>query len=464
MKIHRFKSVEDLRETIFRSPMEQYILVALTDREIHLAPHAIRRMRQVAEDTDVSMVYSYYKEENEDGSLLDHPVIQYTPGSVRDDFDFGGVVLLNAADILSASEDFTEVESKYMDGGWYALRLRMSQGHFFQMIPEYLYTMKRVDYRKSGEKQHDYVDPRNVLYQQEMELILTDHLYEVDALVPETRESVFAFETPLAEGEVAASVIIPVRNRVKTICDAVNSALSQQCDFNFNVIVVDNGSTDGTREALLAIDNPKLKLILLDGTEGLGIGGCWNEAILSEDCGRIAAQLDSDDLYSSENTLQIIVDTFRNGDYACVIGSYFMTDFNLNPIPPGLIDHREWSDLNGPNNALRVNGFGAPRAFIRDVVRGILFPNVSYGEDYAMCLKLSSGYNIGRIYDGIYYCRRWDGNSDASLSVEQVNAHNRYKDFLRTNELISRVRHNQENQVETQFENPETSFDDGLPF
>lgn len=459
MKIHRFTNVEELRETIFRSPMEQYVLLALTDREIKLAPHAIRRMRQVAEDTDVSMVYAYYREENEDGSLLDHPVIQYTPGSVRDDFDFGGLVLLNAADILSASEDFTEEESKYLDGGWYALRLRMSQGHFFQMIPEYLYTMQRVDYRKSGEKQHDYVDPRNVAYQEEMEQVLYDHLYEVDALVSQDREPVYAFDTPLQPGEVTASIIIPVRNRVKTIKDAVISALSQKCDFDYNVIVVDNASTDGTRDALLSIDDPRLKLILLDGTENLGIGGCWNEAILSEHCGRIAAQLDSDDVYASENTLQIIVDKYKEDGYACVIGSYFMTTIDFKPLPPGLIDHREWSDDNGPNNALRLNGFGAPRSFVRDVVRGILFPNVSYGEDYAMCLKLSTNYKIGRIYDGIYYCRRWDGNSDAALSIEQVNAHNRYKDFLRTNELVARVRHNQENPLEN-LETPDNNIDD----
>ena len=444
MQIHRFTTVEALREEIFRTPLEQYILVSLSDREIKLEPHAIRRLRQVGEDTDVSMVYSWFKEENEDGTLLDHPVIQYTPGSVRDDFDFGGLVMLNAADVLSASEDFTEDESEFMDGGWYALRLRMSQGRFFQMVPEYLYSMRRVDYRKSGEKQHDYVDPRNIHYQAEMEEVLYQHLFEVDALTSEEKMDAGLSDIPLAEGEVTASVIIPVKNRVKTIGDAVRSALSQECNFDFNVIVVDNHSTDGTRELLESIDDPKLKLILLDGSENLGIGGCWNEAILSDFCGRYAVQLDSDDIYASENTLAIIVDKFREGDYACVIGSYFMTNFDLKPIPPGLIDHREWTDANGANNALRVNGFGAPRAFARDIVKTILFPNVSYGEDYAMCLRLSRNYKIGRIFDGIYYCRRWDGNSDASLSIEQTNRHNSYKDFLRTNEIVARVRFNRE--------------------
>ncbi|MDE5653827.1 MAG: glycosyltransferase [Muribaculaceae bacterium] len=444
MKIHRFKNIEALREEIFRSPLEQYILVSLTDREIVLQPHAVRRMRQVGEDTDVSLVYAWYREINDDGSLLDHPLITYTPGSVRDDFDFGGLVMLNAADVLSATEDFEPDESEYMDGGWYSLRLRLSQGRFFQMVPEYLYSMKRVDYRKSGEKQHDYVDPRNIHYQAEMEEALYQHLFEIDALVSEEPETFDYDSMPLEDGRVTASVVIPVRNRVSTISDAVNSALSQLTDFEFNVIVVDNASTDGTREKLLAIDDPRLHLILLDGSEGLGIGGCWNCALLDEKCGRFAVQLDSDDIYANEQTLQTMIDKFREGGYAAVIGSYFMTDFNLRPIPPGLIDHREWTDTNGPNNALRINGFGAPRAFYTDLVRQILFPNVSYGEDYAMCLRLSRNYKIGRIFDGLYYCRRWEGNSDAALPIEAVNRHNAYKDFLRTSEIVARVRYNRE--------------------
>lgn len=444
MKIHRFKNIEALREEIFRSPLEQYILVSLTDREINLQPHAIRRMRQVGEDTDVSLVYAWCRELNDDGSLLDHPLIQYTPGSVRDDFDFGGLVMLNAADVLSATEDFEPDESDYMDGGWYSLRLRLSQGRFFQMVPEYLYTMKRIDYRKSGEMQHDYVDPRNIHYQAEMEEVLYQHLFEIDALAPENPETFVYAEMDKEPGRVEASVVIPVRNRVSTIGDAVKSALGQKADFDFNVIVVDNASSDGTREFLESIDDPRLRLILLDGSEGFGIGGCWNAAILSQDCGRFAVQLDSDDIYASEKTLQTIIDKFYEGGYAAVIGSYFMTDFNLRPIPPGLIDHREWTDSNGPNNALRINGFGAPRAFYTDLVRQILFPNVSYGEDYAMCLRISRNYKIGRIFDGIYYCRRWEGNSDADLPIAKVNEHNAYKDFLRTNEIVARVRYNRE--------------------
>ena len=454
MKIYRFTNIGNLREEIFRSPLEQYILVALSDREISLDPHAIRRMRQVAEDTDVSLVYAWFREVNSDGSMLDHPLIQYSPGSVRDDFDFGPLVLLNAADVLAASEDFSQEDSEYMDGGWYALRLRMSQGHFFQMIPEYLYSASRTDYRKSGEKQHDYVDPRNIHYQAEMEDALYQHLFEIDALTSEEKTAVVFTSEPQA-GEPVASVVIPVRNRVRTIGDAVKSALSQATNFEYNVIVVDNASTDGTRELLESINGARLHLIKLDGSENLGIGGCWNEAILSEYCGRYAVQLDSDDIYSSEATLQTIVDKFGEGNYAAVIGSYFMTDFDLRPIPPGLIDHREWTDENGANNALRINGFGAPRAFVRDVVREILFPNVSYGEDYAMCLRLSRNYRIGRIFDGIYYCRRWEGNSDAALPIEKVNQHNAYKDFLRTNEIVARIHYNQRQHAEVPEENEE---------
>lgn len=446
MNIYRFKNVEDLREEIFRSPLEQYILVSFCDREITLAPHAIRRLRQVAEDTDVSMVYSWYKEVNEDGSILDHPLTQYVPGSVRDDFDFGAFVLLNAADVLNATEDFTPEDSEYMDGGWYAMRLRLSQGRFFQMLPEYLYSVKRVDYRKSGEKQHDYVDPRNIHYQAEMEDVLYQHLFEVDALAPSEKKTLF-FPSQEDSDVPVASIIIPVKNRVRTIREAVSSALSQTADFEYNVIVVDNNSTDGTREILQSISDPRLKLILLDGTENLGIGGCWNAAILSDHCGRFAVQLDSDDIYATDATLQTVVNKFQEGGYAAVIGSYFMTDFELKPIPPGLVDHREWSDDNGTNNALRINGFGAPRAFVRDVVREILFPNVSYGEDYAMCLRISRDYSIGRIFDGIYYCRRWEGNSDASLPISKVNEHNAYKDFLRTNEIIARIHYNRKHHL-----------------
>lgn len=451
MTIHRFKNIETLREEIFKSPLEQYIFVALSDKEVKMYPHAFRRMRQIGEDTDVTMVYSWYHEENEDGSLMDHPLTQYVPGSVRDDFEFGPIVMLNSADVLAATEDFGPEESEWIDGGWYALRLRLSQGRFFQMVPEYLYRVARSDYRKSGEKQHDYVDPRNANYQKEMEEILYQHLYEIDALVEEEKEVTDLNDAQGVADGIEASIIIPVKNRVATIGAAIESALSQTTDFAFNVIVIDNASTDGTRELIESISDPKLHLIALDGSENLGIGGCWNEGILSPHCGKFAVQLDSDDLYSSDKTLQKIVDKFYEGGYAAVIGSYLMTDFDLNTLPPGIIDHKEWSDTNGPNNALRVNGFGAPRAFYTPLVRKILFPNVSYGEDYAMCLRLSRNYKIGRIFDPIYCCRRWTGNSDANLPIEKVNKNNAYKDFLRTNELIARILNNRNKEIATAY-------------
>ena len=447
MELYRFTTVEDLREKIFRTPLEQYILVAVTDREVTLYPDAVHRMRQVADDTDVSMVYAWYREINDDGTKLNHPLTQYVPGSLRDDFDFGSVVLMNAADVLSATEDFDEEESSYLDGGWYAMRLRLSQGRFFEMIPEYLYDTRRVDYRKSGERQHDYVNPSNADYQADMEIALRYHLMEIDGLSRQNKIHL-KFPESLDEGEVMASVVIPVRNRVRTVRDAVESALGQKTDFSFNVIVVDNDSTDGTRELLEGIDDPRFHLIRVSKEEELGIGGCWNRAILSEFCGRYVVQLDSDDIYATDMTLTTIIDKFAEGNYAAVVGSYFLTDFDLRPLPPGLIAHKEWTDDFGPENGLRINGFGAPRAFARNVVRKILFPNVSYGEDYAMMLRITREYAVGRIFDGLYYCRRWEGNSDAALSVEAVNAHNAYKDFLRTNELIARITANRREEEE----------------
>lgn len=441
MEIYRFKNVADLREEIFRSPLEQYILVQLDDREIELDPHCIHRLTEIASEIDSTLTYSYYRERNADGTVINHPVNDYQPGSVRDTFDFGPLVLLNAADVLSATEDFTQEESDLLDGGWYALRLRITIGKMMAMIPEYLYTAARVDYRKSGEKQHDYVDPRNKQYQLQMEHTLTEHLRQIDGLATPTEKVEYDSET----FPVEASVIIPVRNRVKTIAEAVHSALLQETSFPFNVIVVDNDSTDGTRELLEAISDPRLKLIKVDKKEQLGIGGCWNKALLSEYCGRFAVQLDSDDLYNSPTVLRTIVNRFRSGNFAMVIGSYQMVDFEGNEIPPGIISHEEWTDSNGPNNALRINGLGAPRAFFTPIARRFLFPNVSYGEDYAMALRISREYSIGRIYQPLYLCRRWEGNSDATLSIEKVNANDNYKDCLRSIELMARVRANMQN-------------------
>lgn len=439
MNIIRFTTVAELREEIFRTPLDQYILVQLDNRDIELDAHAIHRLTQVATEIDATLTYSYFREKNEDGSILLHPVNDYQPGSLRNDFDFGPLVMLNAADVLSATEDFTPEDSEMLDGGWYAMRLQLTLGKMMAMIPEYLYTAKRVDYRKSGQKQHDYVNPSNRENQIQMEKVFTAHLRAIGGMLPPASEDV---DYDAESFPVEASVIIPVKNRVRTVMDAVNSALSQKCDFDFNVIVVDNDSTDGTRQLLEECTDPKLHLVRVSDDEGLGIGGCWNKAILSKECGRFAIQLDSDDLYNSDNVVQTIVNKFRSGNFGMVVGSYTMVDFNGNIIPPGLISHEEWTENNGLNNALRTHGFGAPRAFFTPLLRRFLFPNVSYGEDYAMALRISREYRVGRIYESLYLCRRWEGNSDAALSLERTNAHNNYKDCLRSIELLARVRHN----------------------
>lgn len=442
MEIIRFRNVKQLCDAICRNSLERYVFVRLDDREITPDEYCFHRLVETASEVDATLTYCHYKERLADGSLANHPVCDYQYGSLRDDFDFGPLVLLNAADVLAASEDFTEEESALLDGGWYALRLRLSSTGIFMNIPEYLYIAERIDDRKSGEKQFDYVDPRRRDYQIEMERMLSEHLYEINALVKKEKQTC-DFDGIEAEGfPREASIIIPVRNRVKTIGDAVRSALSQKCGFEYNVIVVDNGSTDGTRELLRDVRDPKLRVIELTGNEGLGIGGCWNRALQSPYCGRFAVQLDSDDIYADENTLQAVVDKFRETGAAMVIGSYIITDFGLRPMPPGLIDHREWTDDNGANNALRINGFGAPRAFYTSIARKFLFPNVSYGEDYALALRISREYVVGRIFEPLYFCRRWEGNSDASLSVEQTNANNTYKDFIRSIELYARIRAN----------------------
>ncbi|MEZ3533261.1 MAG: glycosyltransferase family 2 protein [Muribaculaceae bacterium] len=440
MKIIRFTSVDALRDEICKSGLEQFVVVKLDDRKVTFDSNFLQRMEEVAADSDATITYSYYREKDGEKISL-HPVTDYQFGSVRDDFDFGSVVLLNAADVLAASEEFDKEDSEAPDGGWYALRLRMSIGKTVAALPEYLYTVEKNDFRKSGEKQHDYVNPRNTYYQAHMERVFTEFLNDIDGMVPlvPSRPDITA-----GEFEVEASVIIPVRNRVSTIGDAVKSALSQAPEFSFNVIVVDNASSDGTRELLERIEDPRLVLIKVEEDECLEIGGCWNRALLSEHCGRFAVQLDSDDLYPDSCVLQKVVDRFYEDRCAMLVGSYVMTDFNLNPIPPGVIDHREWTSLNGANNALRINGFGAPRAFFTPVARNIMFPNVSYGEDYAMGLRISREYAVGRIFEPIYCCRRWQGNSDADLSIEKVNKHNEYKDFLRSVELIARIRANVE--------------------
>ena len=438
MKIIRFKNITALREEILNGDLDQFIVIRLDDREFHLDDNFSHRMEELASDADSTITYCNYREEHE-GKIILHPVIDYQFGSVRDDFDFGPLVMLNSADALAASDEMGDYVDESPDGGWYELRLNMSVGRTIAAVPEYLYTVRKHDFRKSGEKQHDYVNPRNASYQAHMEKVFTEFLIASGAMVHPKPVDEIATETKFP---VEASVIIPVKNRVATIKDAVDSALSQTTYFEYNVIVVDNASSDGTKEILEKIKDPRLIVISVEEKEMLGIGGCWNKAILSDYCGKYAVQLDSDDMYSDPDTLRKIVDKFKSEKCGMVVGSYMMTDFDLNPIPPGVIDHKEWTDINGANNALRINGFGAPRAFNTRILRTILFPNVSYGEDYAVALKMSRDYTVGRIYEPIYYCRRWSGNSDADLSIDKVNANNEYKDFVRSVELIARIRAN----------------------
>ena len=409
-----------------------YLLLCTRMASVRWGLYALERFLRTADDTGAVMVYSDHYS-LEEGALTKHPAIDYQAGSLRDDFDFGSLWLIKSQALLDYVAQTDRVDYQY--AGLYDLRLYLSRkGEIFH-LNEYLYTEAELDTRKSGEKQFDYVNPRNREVQIEMERACTAHLEKVGAIVdtnfyrqPDFDEQDFACE---------ASVVIPVFNREKTIADAVKSALSQKTNFPYNVIVVNNHSTDNTGEILDSIDDGRL-IQIVPGRTDLGIGGCWNVAVNSNHCGKFAVQLDSDDLYSSPKTLQKIVDAFHEQKAAMIIGSYRMCDFDLNTLPPGLIDHKEWTEDNGCNNALRINGLGAPRAFFTPLVRQIQFPNTSYGEDYALGLAFSRRYRIGRIYDELYLCRRWGGNSDAALSVERVNANNLYKDRLRTMELKAR--------------------------
>ncbi len=412
-----------------------YVLLSLKPVPLTLGEGALERLLLAAIDTGAAMVYAD-RYAMEQGQRKAHPVIDYQDGSLRDDFDFGSLLLLRTSLLHEYATSDHEHDYKY--AGFYDLRLFLSRKGCLFHLNEYLYTEEELDLRASGEKQFDYVNPANRAVQIEMEQACTIHLREVGALVDITQYQEIDFDEQTFD--IEASVVIPVFNRAKTIRDAVESALSQQADFPYNVIVVDNHSTDGTGDILKALQKQsggRLHVIVPERHD-LGIGGCWNEAIYSSYCGRFAVQLDSDDLYSSPKTLQTVVDAFHEQQAAMVIGSYRMCDFELNTLPPGLIAHQEWTDQNGPNNALRINGLGAPRAFFTPILRSIGFPNTSYGEDYALGLMFSRRYRIGRIFTELYLCRRWGGNSDAALSVEKINANNLYKDRLRTMELKAR--------------------------
>jgi Glycosyl transferase family 2 len=423
-----------------------YALVVLPGSRVSPGQRAIERFVSVAQDSGSALVYSDFKE-NADRQMTDHPLIDYQAGSIRDNFDFGSVLLISREAAARALRLYGRTPQGTEWGGLYDLRLKLSIESAAQAgqpalrrIPESLYSRETGDSGAPGERQFDYVDPRHRDYQIEMEEIAGAHLRRIGAYLdpvfdslPETSDSF----------PVLASVVIPVRNRERTIADAVRSALSQKTSFSFNVIVVDNHSTDRTTEILAALAQEDRRLIhLVPSGADLGIGGCWNEAIFSQACGKYAVQLDSDDLYAGDNALKQIVDKFSEGPFAMVIGAYTIVDFELNEMPPGLIDHREWTRENGRNNALRINGLGAPRAFYVPVLRRFGFPDVSYGEDYAVALRISRQYEVGRIYESLYYARRWSGNSDAALSLAAANRYDHYKDFLRTAEIEARQRMN----------------------
>ena len=421
---------------ILEKATSTYVLLLMKDTQITPGQFCMERMIQVADDTGSGIVYSDFYEII-DEKITAHPLTDYQFGSVRDDFDFGPLVLIRTEALKKAVRAF---ETDYFHAGWYDVRLRISQDYDLTRISEPLYSTAATNTRKSGEKMFDYVDPKNREVQIEMEKAFTQHLKAIGAYLEPV------FEDVTDEGgdwPVGASVIIPVRNRARTIRDAIESALIQKVDVDFNLIVADNYSTDGTTEIIkeLAARVSRLKHIVPQRKD-LGIGGCWNEAVHSEYCGKYAIQLDSDDIYKDETTIQRVLDVFRKEKCAMVVGSYQMTDINLNEIPPGVIDHREWTPENGRNNAIRINGLGAPRAFYTPVLRRIRIPNVSYGEDYAVGLAISRTCQIGRIYDPIYCARRWEDNTDASLDISRQNAHNVYKDKVRTFELKARQQKN----------------------
>lgn len=419
-----------------------FTLICTQVQDLEFGYMALERMCDYLSAPQCSMVYAdHYKTIK--GERTPHPVIDYQLGSVRDDFDFGSLLMFRT-DYLKRAINEIEAEKEYQHSALYALRLALSRYGELTHIREFLYTETEIDLRKSGEKQFDYVDPRNRQVQIEREEVFTRHLKKIGAYLKPGMMTV-----DLKEGEFSheASIIIPVRNRARTINDAIRSVLEQETSFPFNLIIIDNHSTDGTSEIIEQYKNDNRVIHLIPERTDLGIGGCWNLGINHPECGRFAIQLDSDDLYSSPHTVQTIVDKFYEEQCAMVIGSYRMTDFTLQTLPPGVIDHKEWTDENGHNNALRINGLGAPRAFFTPLLRKIRVPNTSYGEDYALGLAFSRQYRIGRIYDVLYLCRRWEGNSDAALSIEKINQNNNYKDSLRTLEIKLRQAMNKKRQA-----------------
>lgn len=413
----------------------EYSLIHTGHTTLSFGEYALERMIAVADDCGAAMVYADHFNEA-DGVRTPAPVIDYQKGSLRDDFDFGSVLIYRTA---ALKEAVSRMDADYQAAGLYDLRLKVSQKGSLVHVQEFLYYDTQTDNRSSGEKLFDYVNPKNRSSQIEMEAACTQHLKDIGGwLSPSFKQIEFGDEV----FEYEASVVIPCKNRVRTIGDAIDSALAQETSFKYNVIVVDDNSDDGTVEAIKArLGNPKLVYVAQDKTWH-GIGGNWNSALHHPKCGKFALQLDSDDVYSDSDTVQKFVDAFYAQNCAMVVGTYRLTDIDLNTIPPGIIDHKEWTPENGRNNALRINGLGAPRGFYTPLLRTLNFPPTKYGEDYAVGLRVSRDYQIGRIYDVMYNCRRWDSNSDAALDIDKVNANNFYKDKIRTVELEARIRKN----------------------
>ncbi len=431
IKIDTLNSSETIKKIAEKSG-SKYTLIYTKDTALELGQYALERMYHIGNDTKAGLVYADYYQVI-DGLRSNLPLIDYQEGSLRDDFNFGSLLFYNAENLKKSVADTTE---NYNFAGLYNLRLKVSQQAELVHINEYLYSEVEFDTRKSGEKQFDYVDPKNRDVQIEMEAACTNHLKKIGVYLAPTFKSIIFDE---GQFPVEASVIIPIRDRVKTVEDAIKSVLLQKTNFPFNLIIVDNFSSDGTSEIIDKYAAADSRVIhITPSRRDLGIGGCWNLGVDSDACGKFAVQLDSDDVYENENTLQTIVNAFYEQNCAMVIGSYTMTNFKMETIAPGLIDHKEWTPENGRNNALRINGLGAPRAFYTPVLREIKVPNTSYGEDYALGLYFSRHYQIGRIYTSLYLCRRWDENSDASLDVVKMNGHNLYKDKIRTIELKAR--------------------------
>ena len=440
LKVDSYVSSATMRAIASKIDCE-YVMLYTSNCELKMGMYALERMERIAKDAQAGMLYADHYKVSADGKRTNAPVIDYQFGSLRDDFDFGSVLFFNSACFKKA---VSNMHANYEFAGLYDLRLKLSQFASIVHINEYLYSDVELDNRRSGEKIFDYVDPRNRGRQIEMEAACTEHLKEIGGYLAPVFKDV---DFNAGNFEYEASVIIPVRNRIRTIRDAIKSVLAQKCDFKFNVIVIDNLSTDGTTEAIDEFSGDDRVVHIVPTRDDLGIGGCWNLGVSHPKCGKFAVQLDSDDVYKDENTLSTVVKAFYEQNCAMVVGTYMITDFNMNMIAPGIIDHKEWTPENGRNNALRINGLGAPRAFYTPLLREVKVPNTSYGEDYALGLNFSRNYQIGRIYEPIYMCRRWEDNSDASLDVVKMNANNLYKDRIRTWELMARIALNKKNEV-----------------